>query len=290
MSRSYTAHELIYDQRRGREVEVTQRDTGQHSETLQQRSSSPELDEWPIGQKVRATHIGTHWSAKGPWMSIRWWRSRSSSSYDQVLLECIDGRHTSLQRCSTDLSEYWALIKFFIRSISTITDQSIVSSPDSLSRRYSPTVEINLSTISLEAKRTIPSIDWSTTKNRGTNELWLFLRVASIDEVTRSIHRRDDSHHSTDSLCTIRRFEWEESLLRSLWIEEIFPSENKSSGDILCAHNKSYDRCLTMLRQLKEMPLTTKIQCSGQNDERRMVWHRRITIQHVLFILFVENG
>ena len=43
----------------GEEVEVTESDTGQHSEKVQQRSLSMELDRWPIGQKVRVSHIGT---------------------------------------------------------------------------------------------------------------------------------------------------------------------------------------------------------------------------------------
>ena len=41
------------------EVEVTESDTGQHSEKVQQRSSSTELEECPIGQKVRVSHIDT---------------------------------------------------------------------------------------------------------------------------------------------------------------------------------------------------------------------------------------
>ena len=41
--RSHTAHEIIFDKRR-EEAEVTERYSGQHSENVQQRSPSLELD------------------------------------------------------------------------------------------------------------------------------------------------------------------------------------------------------------------------------------------------------
>ena len=145
-----------------------------HTYTLNdeaEREKEREFDRTKEWEPTKCEAINDHWSAKGPCMSIRWERRRSSSS-DQFFVEEIDGRHTSLQRCSRDFSEH--LSKSFVSNIETIDDQSmgfvwssITSRSDRCGngsevrghwsdwiwRRYRTTAEINFSIISFEAKR-----------------------------------------------------------------------------------------------------------------------------------------